>query len=804
MRRLLTAASVAALVLSSVGSTLGVEPTASPEPAPIVEPGPTVEPSPSAGATDPAESSDPSPGAPAPPIPDATTSPTEGLAPTSPDAATSSRDSTSADPTGRWIVVLRSGTNVAVASHDQGHKLGFTTDRSFSHAFRGFSAKLDRSQVAALRHDPSVVLIVPDEKIQAEAQTLPTGILRIGARRSPMAQIDGVDQRIDADVAIVDTGITQSIELNVAGGYNCSTSNGALWRDVYGHGTHVAGTVGAIDNGTGVVGVAPGVRLWAVKILNDNGEGLLSWYVCGLDWIAAQHDPNDSTRPLFEAVNMSVTKWGRDDLNCGMTNKDVLHQAICRLVALGVTVVAAAANDSGSASLRVPAAYNEVITVSALADTDGKPGGLGGRRCYSWGSYDSDDTFADFSNFGSDVDLIAPGKCIWSTIPGGYAYMSGTSMATPHVAGAVALLKATRPALTPPEVKEALQYLGNLGWKTSTDPDRYHEKMLDVARLGPRGDFAVGAGSDTTVGAGGVARFPITITRTATSFERIRLSVSHLPDGWTASFDRQSLYGFEGVASTLTVNVPLDTRLGSFQITVTGDEHGNSHAVTATVVVRDDIPTALAPITSPRIRATIGSTTVPALINWAAATDASGGIAGYELLRLDGGGWTPYGSTTASVRSSISTDLIGHLYQYSVRAQDLAGNWSGWADGPTLTSSLIQDRSSAVAYSGTWTKAIYSLASGGTTTYAKSAGARARTTFSGRAVAIVAPLGPTRGSATVYVDGVYRATISFRASSGTSRVVMYSTTFATLGTHTIELRPTGNGRVDLDAFVILR
>src|SRR4029077_18679537 len=126
---------------------------------------------------------------------------------------------------------------------------------------------------------------------------------------------------------------------------------------------------------------------------------------------------------------------------------------ICRVVAGGITVVAAAGNDHASAAAPVPAAYNEVITASALADTDGKPGGLGGNRCYSWGTYDKDDTFADFSNFGSDVDLIAPGKCIWSTIPGGYAYLSGTSMAAPHVTGAVALLKASRPAFTPAEVR---------------------------------------------------------------------------------------------------------------------------------------------------------------------------------------------------------------------------------------------------------------------------------------------------------------------------------------------------------------
>ena len=123
---------------------------------------------------------------------------------------------------------------------------------------------------------------------------------------------------------------------------------------------------------------------------------------------------------------MSVTKYGTDDHNCGNTNNDPLHQAICRVVAGGITVVAAAANDSHSAALNIPASYDEVITVSALADTDGKPGGLGGNRCYSWGGYDKDDTFADFSNYGADVDLIAPGKCILSTIAtGGYALHVG-------------------------------------------------------------------------------------------------------------------------------------------------------------------------------------------------------------------------------------------------------------------------------------------------------------------------------------------------------------------------------------------
>jgi subtilisin len=794
MRRLLTAIAAASLLVSSVGSALAVEPvpetTPIVEPTQIVEPGPGVEPAASAGAV-------PNPVDPGFPATPAASGPTRAA-----PAVVAS-----ADPTGRWIVLLKSGTNAAAAAKDRGRKLGFKADRTFSHALRGFSAKLDRGQVAALRHDPAVALVVPDEKIETEAQLVPTGIKRMGAIRSPIARIDGIDKRVDADVAIVDTGIARVAELNVVGGYNCSSTDRSAWRDVYGHGTHVAGIVGAIDNGDGVVGVAPGVRLWAVKILNDNGEGLLSWYACGLDWIAAQRDPNDPTRPLIEAVNMSVTKWGKDDRNCGNTNDDILHMAICRLVVdTGVTVVAAAANDSGSAAARVPAAYNEVITVSALADTDGKPGGLGGHRCYSWGTYDYDDTFADFSNYGSDVDLIAPGKCIWSTVPGGYQYMSGTSMATPHVTGAVALLKETRPYLTPPEVREALQYLGNLDWKTYTDPDPYHEKLLDVSRLGPRGSFSIASVPGTTVGeSGGAARFPITIVRSATSFERIRLSLSGLPAGMTASFEPASLYGFGGIDSTLTVNVPSGTARGTYSVAVTADEHGNSHTATATFVVQGDAPVALPPTTLPRTRTTISSTTLPARITWATGTDASTAIAGYELQgSVDRGAWSASTATDATVRTVYATLAFGHLYQYRVRARDVAGNWSAWATGPTLTGGLVQDRSSAVAYSGTWKKSVYSLASGGSTTYATASGSRARLTFSGRAIAIVAPVGPTRGSATIYVDGVYRASVSFRASSGKSRMVMYAASFVSLGTHTITLRVSGTGRVDLDAFVILR
>ena len=825
MRRIIATLAASSLLLSTVGGAIAAEPTASGSPAPIIEPEASVAPGPSEVIA--AE------GAPATPStsPDASAAPSGSVAPTAdPDVATPApvvaatpaptgssaakpaaavndgKPQAASDPTGRWIVVLKSGTDPDVASERQGKRLGFASDRTFKHALRGYSAKLDRAQVQALSNDPSVEMIVADEPIELQAQTIPTGISRSGVRSSSVAKVDGVDQRVDADVAIVDTGIAVKSDLNVVGGYNCSTSNRALWRDVQGHGTHVAGTVGAIDNGSGVVGVAPGVRLWAVKILDDTGSGLLSWYVCGLDWIAAQRDPVDATKPAIESVNMSVAKWGKDDSNCGVTNNDILHQAICRLVSSGVTVIAAAANDSGPASARVPAAYNEVITVSALADTDGKAGGLGGARCFSWGTYDVDDTFANFSNYGGDVDIIAPGKCIWSTVPSGYSYSSGTSMAAPHVAGGAALIKASRPGLTPAEVKEALLYLGSTNWRSSTDPDSVHEKLLDVSRVGPRGDFTVAAGPAVVLGeAGGAATFPIQITRTSTSFERIRLSVAGLPAGATASLGTISLFGFGPATSSLNVTMPLGLTPGAYPITITGDEHGRLRTATAVVLVEGDNPVAAPPSVGADSDAILGSTVVPTRVTWPAAQDPTTSISGYALeTSVDGGAWTPTTNTSATVRATSTSQTIGHAYRYRIKAQDIVGNWSEWVEGTTATGTLVQDRSSLVSYTGTWTRKAYYLASGGSSTFATAAGARARHTFTGRAIALVAPVGPTRGSATIYVDGVSRGSVSFRAATRRSRVVMFATSFSTLAAHTIEVRVNGTGRVDVDAFVVFR
>jgi subtilisin len=778
------------------------KPQASPSPQPSAAP--SAEPTPSA-----APSSDPTPSA----APDVQTAPSPSPEPSANLATTPAAPPAAGqrpDATGRYIVILKTGADTAAVVAKASKRDGVKADHHYSKAIRGFAAKLDKHQKADLLADPDVAAIVPDEVIQVTGQTVPTGVSRIGGRLSDIAAIDGHDTRVDADVAIVDTGISAHPDLNVAGGYNCSTADHTAWRDMNDHGTHVAGTVAALDNGFGVVGVAPGARVWGVKILNDDGYGLISWYVCGLDWILAQRDPVDASRPLFEAVNMSVTKPGSDDKNCGLTNNDVLHQAICRVVAGGITVVAAAANDSHDAKYNVPASYDEVITVSALADTDGKPGGLGGNACYSWGGYDKDDTFADFSNYGGDVDLIAPGKCILSTIPGGYGVLSGTSMAAPAVTGAVALYKASRPKATPAEVREALRYLGNLNWKTSTDPDTAHEPLLDVSRIGALGTFALAPGSakPPTIEGNTTVSLPFSIVRSPTFFERVALSVAALPTGWKAVPVPSSVMGWTANAATLSVSVPKGTAPGPYTIDVQGTNQGRTLKTTLTVNVVQDLPTARPPIMT-LMMGELGWRSIRVLVQWPAATDPTSPIAGYQLEKSTGGTtWSAPMSFVSTQQRSIQALAFDTSYWFRVRAVDSAGNWSPWAVEVVYPRiHVTDDRSSRVIHRGTWSKSSSGTAWRGTLTGSGHAGASLRMAFTGHSVAVAVPRSRTGGSARVYIDGIYVRTISTYSTLSMGRQILFTREFPAGGAHTITVVAVGTGTrpvFRLDAFVVSR
>jgi subtilisin len=313
---------------------------------------------------------------------------------------------------------------------------------------------------------------------EPSTEIAPFGVVRVGALQSPTAKIDAVDQRVNASIAVLDTGVDATHpDLNVVGGTSCMPDDPSFGTDPSGHGTGVAGVAAAIDNRFGVVGVAPGARIYSVKVLDADGNGTLAGVICGIDWVAAHASKID-------VINFSISDSGAPTRHCGIRDHDVLHEAICRVEARGVTFVASAGNDATNVVNTIPATYDDVIAVSAFADYDGQPGGLAPTdpSCAGLGA---DDHFATFSNYGSRVDIAAPGVCITTTYPTAdgvplYGTWSGTSFAAPHVAGGVALYKARHHHASPRAVRTALIRAGE-HHPIPGDPDHVHEPILNVS-----------------------------------------------------------------------------------------------------------------------------------------------------------------------------------------------------------------------------------------------------------------------------------------------------------------------------------
>jgi subtilisin len=427
---------------------------------------------------------------------------------------------------GSYIIRFQPTTSVEATAVATARQAWVRPRYVFTHTLNGMAADLSAAQVRALRHDPRVAELVPDQRLELEPtvlqaiwgedgrtlaaapgseeaaravwdiprsvgtltpfavsngfrapnaksapapppQVIPTGVRRIGGTTSHTAKIDGKDTPLDVDVAVLDTGIDAGHpDLNVVGGF--SVFGDGYGVDPNGHGTHVAGIIGARDNKIGVVGVAPGARLWDIRCLDANGVGKWSDVIAGLEYVTQHAD-------VIDVLNISM--------GGASTNDALLHAAIDACTRAGVTVVCAAGNNAAPVNTMIPARYDSVICVSALADFNGKPGASSGSVKVTSQYVDVDETFANFSNYGPEVSLIAPGVTILSTWKGGgYALMAGTSQATPHVAGAAALFRATHRDASPAVVKAALIASGR-AFSPRDDPDHIHELSLDVSHL---------------------------------------------------------------------------------------------------------------------------------------------------------------------------------------------------------------------------------------------------------------------------------------------------------------------------------
>ena len=457
------------------------------------------------------------------------------------------------------------------------------------------------------------------------------------------------------------------------------------------HGTHVSGTIAAKLNGTGIVGVAPNVKLMALKFLGDD-------QACGWDdqAIAAI----DYAKSF--GVRISNNSWARPASAPPFGNPadDVpLYEAI---EGSGMLFVAAAGNSGqdldNDSRPSIPASFDlsNILSVAAV---------------------DNAGQFASFSNYGeTSVDVSAPGVDIASTTPeyhgvhgdldAGHYYLSGTSMASPHVAGIAALVGSQTPGLL-------------------ETPTNLKKRILDTAKnVGDTGGLTL---------TGRVASAAAAIDHT---------------DPTTSAPDSYSFVTGKAIDSTISTRV-----------------------------------------------------------RWPAGTDDLSGVGSYALRQsVNGAAWTTVTASTSGL--SLDRSLkFSTAYRYRVRAQDRAGNTGEYVDGPQVRPKLTQQNGTGVTYGGTWTSRSSSSSSGGSTRYATKAGAWVQFSFTGRAVAVVAPKGASRGSFKAYVDGTYIGTVSAYRSSSQSRMVLFARNWSTSGSHKVKLVLTGTAghpRFDIDAFGYLQ
>lgn len=337
-----------------------------------------------------------------------------------------------------YIVVLKDNVRTAAVSAEASGlsaKYGAEVSRTYSSALQGFAVHATEAEAKQLAADSSVEYVQQNQKFTiSDTQENPPswGIDRLDQRDLPLDNSYTYATKADNVTAyVIDTGVMvdhPTFEGRATGGFDAIDGDNDP-ADGHGHGTHVAGTIGGAE-----YGVAKGVHIVGVRVLDDSGSGTTEQVVAGIDWVAQNHSGPS-------VANMSL----------GGGADDALDEAVRGAITSGVTFAIAAGNSSADAAGFSPARVTEAITVAASDNADAQ---------------------ASFSNFGSVVDLYAPGVDITSSWNDGATNtISGTSMSTPHVTGAAALFLANNPDATPADVAAGLTGAATPDKITNASPD---------------------------------------------------------------------------------------------------------------------------------------------------------------------------------------------------------------------------------------------------------------------------------------------------------------------------------------------